>query len=137
LEAEQFELFKKRLEAEHRLPDDTKKVFQLFKEEKKGEVVHVHDERLYRKHGMGLDSGQYELIALISHKGRSADSGHYVSWVHKSGGSLLFPFATADMWTEFDDDNVKEVKIDDVLRLNGGGDWHMSYYLIYRKLESI
>jgi ubiquitin carboxyl-terminal hydrolase 14 len=36
----------------------------------------------------------------------------------------------------YDDDEVTKVKIDDILALRGGGDWHMAYYLIYRKLVS-
>jgi ubiquitin carboxyl-terminal hydrolase 14 len=31
---------------------------------------------------MGLDTGNYELVAVVTHKGRSADGGHYVGWVH-------------------------------------------------------
>ena len=41
-----------------------------------------HDKRLYRQHGLGLDTGNYELVAVVTHKGRSADGGHYVGWVH-------------------------------------------------------
>jgi ubiquitin carboxyl-terminal hydrolase 14 len=29
-----------------------------------------------------MDTGNYELIAIVTHKGRSADGGHYVAWVH-------------------------------------------------------
>lgn len=31
--------------------------------------------------GTGLDTGAYELVAIVTHQGRSADSGHYVGWV--------------------------------------------------------
>lgn len=41
-----------------------------------------HDEILYRPHGQGLETGNYELIAVVTHKGRSADGGHYIGWVH-------------------------------------------------------
>jgi ubiquitin carboxyl-terminal hydrolase 14 len=44
---------------------------------------------LYRPHGQGLDAGHYQLIAVVTHKGRSADGGHYVGWVHKSGDEWL------------------------------------------------
>jgi len=30
---------------------------------------------------VGLDTGNYELVAVVTHKGRSADGGHYVGWV--------------------------------------------------------
>jgi len=64
---------------------------------------------------------------VVTHKGRSADGGHYVGWVHKSG----------DDWVQYDDDIVTSVKIDDILALRGGGDWHTAYLCIYRKLEVV
>ena len=85
----------------------------------------ISDEMLYRPHGMGLDTGNYQLIAVVTHKGRSADGGHYVGWVHKSG----------DEWYQYDDDIVSSVSTDDILALRGGGDWHTAYLCIYRKLE--
>lgn len=85
----------------------------------------ISDEMLYRPHGQGLDAGHYQLIAVVTHKGRSADGGHYVGWVHRSG----------DEWLQYDDDIVSTVKIDDILALRGGGDWHTAYLCIYRKLE--
>ena len=85
-----------------------------------------HDEILYMPHSQGKDTGNYELIAVVTHKGRSADGGHYVGWVHQSG----------DTWLCFDDDIVSTVKTDDILQLKGGGDWHTAYLTIYRKLET-
>jgi len=67
-------------------------------------------------------SGVYELCAVITHKGRSADSGHYIGWTRDSG----------EDWFQFDDDKVSRVKEEDVLKLSGGGDWHMAYILFYR-----
>lgn len=32
------------------------------------------------------NSGFYELSAVLTHKGRSSSSGHYVAWVRKKGG---------------------------------------------------
>lgn len=57
------------------------------------------------------NSGLYELQAVLTHKGRSSTSGHYVAWVRQK----------ADDWVMFDDDNVSVVKSDDILRLSGGG----------------
>lgn len=34
-------------------------------------------------------TGIYDLVAVLTHKGRSADSGHYVGWVKQENGSLL------------------------------------------------
>ena len=59
---------------------------------------------------------------MLTHKGRSADSGHYVSWVKQSDKS----------WIQFDDDQLIPKKEDEILALSGGGDWHMAYLLLYR-----
>lgn len=84
-----------------------------------------HDQILYRPHNSGLDTGSYQLIGVVTHKGRSADGGHYIGWVHASG----------DDWLQCDDDIVTSVKTDDILALRGGGDWHTAYLCLYRKLE--
>eukprot|EP01135_Chromosphaera_perkinsii_P010057 Nk52_evm1s2002 gene=Nk52_evmTU1s2002 len=67
------------------------------------------------------DSGYYELTAVLTHIGRSADSGHYVGWVRDKG----------DDWLKFDDDTVTKVNTEDILKLSGGGDWHIAYLLVY------
>ncbi|XP_062583237.1 ubiquitin carboxyl-terminal hydrolase 14-like [Saccostrea cucullata] len=67
------------------------------------------------------NSGFYELQAVLTHKGRSSSSGHYVAWVKKQG----------DEWFMFDDDNVTCMTSEDVLKLSGGGDWHSAYVLLY------
>eukprot|EP00873_Tetraselmis_striata_P024754 jgi/Tetstr1/445018/TSEL_032826.t1 len=74
----------------------------------------------------GRPTGKYSLQAVLTHKGRSADSGHYVSWVKQADGK----------WVEFDDDQLIVREADDILKLCGGGDWHMAYMLVY-KAETI
>eukprot|EP01112_Ceratiomyxa_fruticulosa_P016519 TRINITY_DN5005_c0_g1_i1.p1 TRINITY_DN5005_c0_g1~~TRINITY_DN5005_c0_g1_i1.p1 ORF type:complete len:528 (+),score=135.82 TRINITY_DN5005_c0_g1_i1:156-1739(+) len=73
------------------------------------------------------NTGKYELIAVLTHKGRSADSGHYVSWVKQADGK----------WLLFDDDKVREADVEDIKKLSGkgGGDWHMAYLCLYRSLN--
>jgi len=73
----------------------------------------------------GLDKdfqGHYELFAIVTHKGRSADGGHYMGWVKREDGS----------WLVFDDDLVSESSWEFVQGLKGGGDEHMSYLQFYR-----
>ena len=36
-----------------------------------------------------IHAGRYELIAVLTHKGRSADSGHYVSWAKQDDGTWI------------------------------------------------
>jgi ubiquitin carboxyl-terminal hydrolase 14 len=63
-------------------------------------------------------------VAVLTHKGRSADSGHYVGWTRQEDGA----------WVQFDDEEMIPRKQDEVLALSGGGDWHMAYLLLYRAL---
>lgn len=35
-------------------------------------------------------TGIYDLVAVLTHKGRSADSGHYVAWVKQESGIFSF-----------------------------------------------
>jgi ubiquitin carboxyl-terminal hydrolase 14 len=90
--------------------------------------------------GPGLPAnfqGQYELFAVVTHKGRDADGGHYMSWVKSSSNSgtvekILDSEEDNEDWFVFDDDEVSPCKTEDVLKLKGGGDWHMSYLNFYR-----
>lgn len=90
--------------------------------------------------------GKYELFAVVTHKGRDADGGHYMGWVKAenqsnsnndgNGGKKPRKIADTDEdnddWFVFDDDEVSPCSTEDVLKLKGGGDWHMSYLNFYR-----
>ncbi|GKA85875.1 ubiquitin carboxyl-terminal hydrolase 6 [Tanacetum coccineum] len=67
-------------------------------------------------------TGLYDLVAVLTHKGRSADSGHYVAWVKQENGK----------WIQFDDDNPIPQREEDITKLSGGGDWHMAYICMYK-----
>lgn len=58
---------------------------------------------------------------MISHKGRYAVVGRYIAWVKYND----------DVWLKCDDDKVSTVTSEDILKLSGGGDWHMAYILLY------
>jgi hypothetical protein len=73
-------------------------------------------------------TGLYELYGVVTHKGRSADSGHYIGWVRQQPSS--------DFWWCYDDDKVTEVRTEDIIKLKGGGDWHMNYLNFYRFKEN-
>jgi len=68
-------------------------------------------------------TGMYDLYAIISHKGRSADSGHYVAFVNNKTN-----------WLKFDDDVVSEVTEDTIKKLSGkgGADEFISYVMIWK-----
>mmetsp|Transcript_5254 Transcript_5254/g.7263 ORF Transcript_5254/g.7263 Transcript_5254/m.7263 type:complete len:526 (-) Transcript_5254:361-1938(-) len=77
--------------------------------------------------GPGLPSdfkGNYELFGVVTHKGREADGGHYMGWVKQEG--------SGDKWFVFDDADVSETTEEEVMKLKGGGDWHMAYLTFYR-----
>lgn len=70
------------------------------------------------------NSGEYELVSVLTHKGRSSDSGHYVGWAKQEDGQ----------WLMFDDEKVTPVSESDILKLSGGGgaDWHTAYTCLYK-----
>ena len=90
--------------------------------------------------GPGLPAnfqGHYELFAVVTHKGRDADGGHYMAWVKAASNvGKVDKIANSEEdnedWFVFDDDVVSPCKTEDVLKLKGGGDWHMSYLNFYR-----
>lgn len=53
--------------------------------------------------------------------------------------SLPFDLLLTDEWVKFDDDKVSVVSPEDILRLSGGGDWHIAYVLLYgpRRLDVV
>ena len=67
------------------------------------------------------NSGYYDLVSVLTHKGRSNDSGHYVSWRKLN----------EKQWLKFDDEKVALKTADDILKLSGGGDLDCAYILIY------
>jgi len=82
--------------------------------------------------GQGLPAnftGLYELHGIVTHKGRDADSGHYIGWVRQRPGS--------DYWWCYDDDKVTEVTTADVMLLKGGGDRDTAYLNFYRYKDEI
>lgn len=67
--------------------------------------------------------GYYCLKAIITHRGRTANSGHYIAHTRKG-----------NKWYCFDDEKTSIVNDESrILQLNGGADWHCSYILVYEK----
>jgi len=82
-------------------------------------------EEVLRESG-GRPTGRYELTAVLTHKGRSADSGHYVAWCRQDKAPK------GQEWALYDDEELTPKSEEDILALCGGGDWHMAYILLYR-----
>lgn len=68
-------------------------------------------------------TGLYELRGVITHQGGSADSGHYTSYVKKSGvkGADGKIGEEDGSWWWFNDDKVSEVPGEKIETLSGGG----------------
>jgi ubiquitin carboxyl-terminal hydrolase 14 len=95
-----------------------KEILNKFKQEDKM----IEEEKPIVEIANGNSTGWYELCGVVTHKGRSADSGHYLGWVKEEDGR----------WIRYDDDVVTEVTEEDITKLSGGGDWHIAYILFYR-----
>ncbi|KAJ3192927.1 Ubiquitin carboxyl-terminal hydrolase 14 [Irineochytrium annulatum] len=67
-------------------------------------------------------SGQYDLVAVLTHVGRAADSGHYIGWSKNEKGE----------WWKYDDDTVSLIPAEEISKLEGGGDWHSAYICLYK-----
>ncbi|GAA6006041.1 ubiquitin-specific protease UBP6 [Rhodotorula paludigena] len=83
-------------------------------------------------------SGLYELAGIVSHKGASADGGHYVGWcaaapnVEGDSDALHNFDPDKQEWYKFDDEKVSLVSREKILALEGGGEDHSAYILLYR-----
>lgn len=97
-ETKQIEDETKRM-LENRAKDkEEEKVPLVSKEEKKEDKEQtVSDELLNMPFGTGkrgqglgngLDTGKYHLVGVVTHKGRYADSGHYVGWTYHKQSKL-------------------------------------------------
>ncbi|KAL1746579.1 hypothetical protein HDZ31DRAFT_33831 [Schizophyllum fasciatum] len=93
------------------------------------------------------ESGLYDLVAIITHKGAAADSGHYMAFVKKSvfqkrigakkDGEFIDydspdPFDDDEDWYRFDDDKVTIFPKDKIATLDGGGEDSSAYVLLYK-----
>ncbi|KZT50946.1 cysteine proteinase [Calocera cornea HHB12733] len=116
--------------------EETEKEHELRKTEKE-ELEKLVDADLKTDIGASL-TGLYELVALVTHKGASADSGHYIGWVRKdavnkpTGGSVDDQETERDVWYKFDDDKVSTVDKDKITQLDGGGEDSTAYILLYK-----
>lgn len=86
-----------------------------------------------------MDTGYYQLVAILSHKGRTADGGHYVGWgLHKKAEDEKG--LKDDRWICFDDDTVtytywKEMCGQGTELQGGKADTQMAYLCFYQKVQ--
>lgn len=97
---------------------------------KKELLAHVHPD--LKADTTANQTGLYELRAVVTHQGSSADSGHYTAYVKKSAS----PGKEEDgKWWWFNDEKVQEVESEKIETLAGGGESHSALILLYRAVE--
>jgi ubiquitin carboxyl-terminal hydrolase 14 len=129
--AEEEERIQKKLDGKENENDDDVEMKQDEDEEMKAALAMSMESAPV---GPGLPAnfqGQYELFAVVTHKGRSADGGHYMGWV-KAASHKVDKEDLDEDWFVFNDDEVSPCKTEDILKLQGGGDYDMSYLNFYR-----
>jgi len=84
-----------------------------------------------------VDTGNYELVGIISHKGRTSDGGHYVGWslARKGDGKEV----KDDEWICYDDETTslwgwKDITGISMDLMGGRADTHIAYINIYKKV---
>lgn len=90
-----------------------------------------------RKDEGANQSGVYELRAVVTHQGASADSGHYTAYVKKTGPKDPVTGKVGEedgKWWWFNDDKVSEVSSDKIDALAGGGESHSALILLYKAI---
>ncbi|KAH7122385.1 ubiquitin C-terminal hydrolase-like protein [Dendryphion nanum] len=89
----------------------------------KKELYALVDSNLSADEGAN-QTGLYELRGVITHQGASADSGHYTSFVKKSGPKDPTSGKRKEedgKWWWFNDEKVSEVEAERIETLSGGG----------------
>lgn len=75
----------------------------------------------------GSPHGLYELQAVVTHQGMSADSGHYQCFTRNN--------TKENSWWRFNDDRVSEVDENRIGQLAGGGASDSALILLYRSAD--
>lgn len=104
--------------------------------ESKKELNALIDPELRKDDGAN-QSGIYELRAVVTHQGASADSGHYTAYVKKTGAKDPVTGKVGEedgKWWWFNDDKVTEVTSDKIDALAGGGESHSALILLYKAI---
>jgi len=87
-----------------------------------------------------VDTGYYELVGIVSHKGRTADGGHYVGWTRLCKADTgKDKQVKDDQWICYDDETTSQWNWKDItgvsMDLMGGKpDTQIAYINIYKKV---
>ncbi|KAF9450746.1 cysteine proteinase [Macrolepiota fuliginosa MF-IS2] len=118
----------------------------VYREREAKELAELVDPDVKKDIGSS-QTGLYDLVAIVTHKGAAADAGHYIAFVKKSvfhsakgktspvtgatGASIELDEDDED-WYKFDDDKVSVFPKEKLATLDGGGEDSSAYVLLYR-----
>lgn len=127
---DEFRSIEKNQQTEEREFKKQKKIINSKEEDDFFQKQHdKYIEKFTEKSPKNLSSGEnpsslYNLNAIITHQGSSADSGHYQAFVKDKYND--------DKWWRFNDDKVSIVDKDKIESLAGGGESDSALILIYK-----
>jgi len=87
-----------------------------------------------------VDTGYYDLVGIVSHKGRTADGGHYVGWtLLEKASEGKDKKVKDDQWICYDDETVSQWNWKDITGISmdlmgGRADTQIAYINIYKKV---
>lgn len=112
----------KAVKAYDRAVEEKKSGMELHNKETLEKVLATPEE-IVRNVPLTNQTGLYELTAVVTHIGMSAEGGHYIAWVKER-----------DEWFKYDDEKVTQVAEKDVAKIDGSGgaQWHIAYIAIYK-----
>jgi len=107
---------------------------EVIREREKKVFEGTIDSELLADTGASI-TGLFELCAIVTHKGASADSGHYIGFVKKDAFHKPKSYLEEgdEEWYQFDDEKVSIVTQEKVSALDGGGESASAYILLYRE----
>ncbi|KAH9980581.1 cysteine proteinase [Russula compacta] len=116
------------LTAEQSAASDELHPEEWYRDREKTELEALIDPSVKTDFGAS-QTGLYDLVAIITHKGAAADSGHYIAFVARR--ALTGKEEDQD-WVKFDDDKVSVFPAEKLSTLDGGGEDSAAYVLLYK-----
>jgi len=101
---------------------------EWYREREKTELEALIDPSIKADVGAS-QTGLYDLVAIITHKGAAADSGHYIAFVARRA---LTGKEDDEDWVKFDDAKVSVFPAEKLATLDGGGEDSSAYVLLYK-----
>ncbi|KYO02470.1 putative ubiquitin carboxyl-terminal hydrolase [Plasmodium gaboni] len=108
--------------------------------------VNEHTNQTKEEEHIELPTGEYELISVITHKGRNEESGHYIAWKkmkkfinsnckldQNESNNKKNKNANDSLWLKMDDDKVSTHKFSSIDFYGGCSDYNIAVLLLYKR----